>query len=58
MIGLLQYIGPSAMFVLAIVVFDEVLDQTKLITFAFIWLALFIFVYDILVKLRKSKVSL
>lgn len=58
MIGLLQYIGPSAMFVLAIVVFDETLDQTKLITFAFIWLALFIFVYDIVVKLRKSKVSL
>jgi len=53
--GLFQYIGPSLMFILAIVVFNEELDQTKLITFGFIWLALFVFVFDIWRKARKKR---
>ena len=55
--GLFQYIGPSLMFVLAIVVFNEELDQTKLITFGFIWLALFVFVFDIWRNARKKRFS-
>ncbi len=53
MIGLFQYIGPSMMFIMAITLFSEVLDQTKLITFSFIWLALFIFVFDMWRQARK-----
>ncbi|EPJ46864.1 MAG: RarD protein, DMT superfamily transporter [Osedax symbiont Rs1] len=53
MIGLFQYIGPSMMFIMAITLFSEVLDQTKLITFSFIWLALFIFVFDMWRQSRK-----
>jgi len=53
--GLFQYIGPSLMFILAIVVFNEELDQTKLITFGFIWLALFVFVFDMWRKARKKR---
>jgi chloramphenicol-sensitive protein RarD len=53
--GLFQYIGPSLMFILAIVVFNEELDQTKFITFGFIWLALFVFVFDMWRKARKKR---
>jgi len=55
--GLFQYIGPSLMFILAIMVFNEELDQTKLITFAFIWLALIVFVFDIWRKARKKRLA-
>jgi chloramphenicol-sensitive protein RarD len=57
MLGLFQYIGPSAMFIMAITLFSEELDQTKLTTFAFIWLALIVFVFDIWRQSRKAKLS-
>ena len=40
--GLLQYITPSIMFLIGIVVFHEPLQLTKLIGFIFIWIALVI----------------
>jgi chloramphenicol-sensitive protein RarD len=48
--GLLQYITPSIMFLIGIVVFQEPLQLTKLIGFIFIWIALVILGRD----LRKS----
>ncbi len=48
--GLLQYITPSIMFLIGIVVFHEPLQLTKLIGFIFIWIALVILGKD----LRKS----
>ena len=48
--GLLQYITPSIMFLIGIVVFHEPLQLTKLIGFIFIWSALVILGKD----LRKS----
>jgi chloramphenicol-sensitive protein RarD len=47
MLGLFQYIGPSVMFILAVTLFSQILDQTKLTTFGFIWGALIIFVFDV-----------
>lgn len=55
MLGLFQYIGPSAMFVMAITLFSEELDQAKMTTFAFIWAALLLFVFDIWRQSRKRK---
>ncbi len=55
MLGLFQYIGPSAMFIMAITLFSEELDQTKLTTFAFIWAALILFVFDIWRQSKKVK---
>lgn len=55
MLGLFQYIGPSAMFVMAITLFSEKLDQAKMTTFAFIWAALLLFVFDIWRQSRKRK---
>ena len=57
MLGLFQYIGPSMMFVMAIVLFGEALDQTKLTTFAFIWAALILFVFDVWRRARNKKRS-
>lgn len=37
MIGLMQYIAPSLHFLMAVYVWGEPLDQTKLMTFAIIW---------------------
>ncbi len=40
LLGMLQYIGPSLMFVLALTVIGETLERQQLITFAFVWTAL------------------
>ncbi|WDE11741.1 EamA family transporter RarD [Thalassomonas haliotis] len=45
-LGFFQYIGPSIMFILATVIYNEPLQTAKLITFIFIWLALVIFSYE------------
>ncbi|WP_281559171.1 EamA family transporter RarD [Thalassomonas sp. RHCl1] len=45
-LGFFQYIGPSIMFVLATVIYNEPLQTAKLTTFIFIWLALVIFSYE------------
>ncbi|WDD99000.1 EamA family transporter RarD [Thalassomonas actiniarum] len=45
-LGFFQYIGPSIMFVLATVLYNEPLQTAKLTTFVFIWLALVIFSYE------------
>lgn len=54
-LGMIQYIGPSIMFGLAIVVYHEPLSQARLITFAMVWCALAIFSYDSLNAYRKNK---
>jgi chloramphenicol-sensitive protein RarD len=46
MIGLMQYVAPSLHFLMAVYVWGEPLDQTKLMTFAIIWGALALFTYD------------
>ncbi|MEM0515498.1 EamA family transporter RarD [Pseudoalteromonas sp. YIC-827] len=45
-IGFFQYIGPSLMFILAVLFYGEVFDAQRMITFACIWGALVIFSYD------------
>ena len=45
-VGFFQYIGPSIMFALAMFYYQEPLAPAKLITFALIWLALFVYSID------------
>ncbi len=45
-LGFFQYIGPSLMFLLAVLVYGEAFTADKAITFAFIWGALVIFSFD------------
>jgi chloramphenicol-sensitive protein RarD len=45
-LGFFQYLGPSIMFLLATFYYQESLSTAKLITFAFIWLALAVYSLD------------
>ncbi|MYM61280.1 EamA family transporter RarD [Vibrio sp. OCN044] len=54
-LGFFQYIGPSLMFLLAVLVYGESFTIDKAITFAFIWSALVIFSYDGLKAKKHSR---
>lgn len=60
MVGLLQYIGPSIAFLIAVFHYDEPMDEQRLVTFIFIWLALIIFSIEGFLhqKRKHQKVSL
>lgn len=45
-LGFFQYIGPSIMFILAVFLYGEPLDEDRLITFGFVWSALTLFSFD------------
>lgn len=45
-LGFFQYIGPSLMFILAVVVYHEPFEMNKAMTFVFIWGALLLFSID------------
>ncbi|MDT0595686.1 EamA family transporter RarD [Glaciecola petra] len=45
-LGFFQYIGPSLMFMLATLLYQEPLTTVRLLTFACVWLGLIIFTYD------------
>jgi chloramphenicol-sensitive protein RarD len=45
-IGMLQYLGPSIQFLIAILLFGEELNATRLLSFGLIWLSLVVFSYD------------
>ncbi len=53
-IGLTQYIEPSLQFLIAVLIFGEVFDQVKLISFGFIWLGLVFCILEA-TKVIKSK---
>ncbi|MGY2574120.1 EamA family transporter RarD [Vibrio sp. C8] len=52
-LGFFQYIGPSLMFLLAVLIYGEAFSTDKAITFTFIWGALVVFSYDGLTQGRK-----
>lgn len=51
--GLLQYIAPSITFLLAVFIYGEPLDSSRLITFAFIWTALVLFTAEGIWRTRR-----
>ncbi|MCW8333101.1 EamA family transporter RarD [Vibrio paucivorans] len=54
-LGFFQYIGPSLMFLLAVLIYGEDFTPDKAITFAFIWGALLVFSFDGLRNNKKTK---
>ncbi|WP_417763518.1 EamA family transporter RarD [Shewanella sp.] len=56
-LGFFQYVGPSIMFLMAVMVFHEPFDIEKSITFGFIWSALLIFTFDMLRRRRRLAVA-
>lgn len=56
-LGFFQYVGPSLMFLLAVVYYQEPLDSARVVTFIFVWSGLLIYVYDSLRIYRKSRLG-
>jgi chloramphenicol-sensitive protein RarD len=54
-VGLLQYIAPSGMFLLAIFAFNEPFSMVQVWTFVFIWTALVIYTTDSVRYYRRNK---
>lgn len=53
-VGLLQYIAPTLQFLIGVFLLHEPFDQTRMIGFVCIWLALAVFIVD---SIRKPQVS-
>ena len=56
-IGMLQYIAPSIAFMLAVTVFGEHLNATRLVSFGLIWLSLIVFSLDSYLRHRRSQAA-
>ena len=54
-IGILQYLGPTLHFVLAVFVYGEPFTAAHLVTFAAIWAALAVYSGDALVQYRRAR---
>ncbi|MGS0498871.1 EamA family transporter RarD [Pseudoalteromonas mariniglutinosa] len=54
-LGFFQYIGPSLMFILAVMFYGEVFSNERVVTFACIWSALAIFSWDSYRQSQKRK---
>lgn len=54
-LGFFQYIGPSFMFLLAVLVYGEAFSSDKAVTFLFIWGALLVFSFDAAVYNRRRR---
>lgn len=54
LIGILQYIYPTLIFIIGYFVYGEVLDEAKLIGFVFIWLAIVLYTGDSFGALKQK----
>lgn len=52
--GILQYIAPSMIFIIAVFLFGEDLDQSRLIAFPMIWTALMIYTISMVRQMRSA----
>ncbi len=55
-VGFFQYLGPTLMFLLAVLFYGESLTPDKMVTFGFIWLALAVFIVDALAFSARARV--
>ena len=55
-LGFFQFIAPSIVFILGLTVFDRPLLPAQIVSFAFIWTAIGIFVWDMLQRRRSARV--
>lgn len=52
-IGILQYIAPTMIFLMAVLVFGEEFGQARMIAFPMIWAALVIYTVPMVQQIRK-----
>jgi chloramphenicol-sensitive protein RarD len=53
-IGIMQYIAPTIIFLIAVFVFDEPFGQSRLIAFLFIWLSLVLYTWSVWRRRRHA----
>ncbi|MEL7199222.1 MAG: EamA family transporter RarD [Pseudomonadota bacterium] len=56
-LGFIQYLAPTIVFLLGLTVFSETLKLAQLGSFVLIWIAVAIFVADMLVRSRRAKAA-
>ncbi|RRZ87519.1 EamA family transporter RarD [Erwinia sp. 198] len=54
-VGFFQYLGPTLMFLLAVIFYGEKMTPDKVMTFSFIWAALALFIFDALITLKRRR---
>lgn len=54
-IGFLQYIGPTIMFAIAVLVYGEAFTAEKIVIFSFVWSGVILFSFDSLKKYRAKQ---
>ncbi|MDF7792278.1 EamA family transporter RarD [Pantoea ananatis] len=54
-VGFFQYLGPTLMFLLAVLFYGETVTPDKMVTFGFIWLALLVFILDAVAFSARSR---
>jgi len=54
-IGLMQYMAPTIIFLLAVFVFDEPFDGVRVLAFALIWLALAIYTWSVFFRRSETQ---
>ncbi|UVK44595.1 EamA family transporter RarD [Mesorhizobium sp. AR07] len=55
-IGIMQYIAPTMVFLIAVLIFNEPFGTTQAVAFALIWVALAIYSWSMLTSARKASV--
>jgi chloramphenicol-sensitive protein RarD len=55
--GFMQYVGPTLQFLVAVCLFKEPLDRSKLISFAFCWAGIGVYIIDSLLNQRRPEVA-
>ncbi|HDU1315939.1 TPA: EamA family transporter RarD, partial [Staphylococcus pseudintermedius] len=53
LMGFIQYVGPTLIFILGIFVFKEPFNVDQFITFCFIWVGIVIYVISQILKIKK-----
>lgn len=56
-LGFFQYIGPSLMFILAVLFYGETFSADRMVTFGFIWSALALFSFDSYRNAKRAAVN-
>ena len=58
LIGILQYISPTLVFLTAVFMFHEPLDKWKLLSFVILWIGLAIYSYSALMEEKNRRAEL
>ncbi|WP_067709748.1 EamA family transporter RarD [Erwinia sp. ErVv1] len=54
-VGFFQYLGPTLMFLLAVIFYGEQMTPDKVLSFSFIWAALAVFIFDAIWTFRRRQ---